>query len=171
MRREFIATVGSEQRSLVVENGENGSFHVVIDGRPQEVDAAAVGAGTWSLIVDGRSYLIDLDERHSGTVVLTHTSETALLVEDALRKRLAEAVSGRNLGAGTGEVIAAPIAGRVVKLLVVPGDVVSAGQAVAVLEAMKMENEINAERGGEVQTIHVVAGDAVDTRDILVTLA
>jgi biotin carboxyl carrier protein len=170
MRREFIATVGSEQRSLIVENGENGSFHVSIDGHPLEVDAAAVGGGTWSLIIGGRSYLIDLEERHSGTVVLTHTSETSLLVEDALRKRLADAVAGRNPGAGTGEVIAAPIAGRVVKLLVAPGDAVSAGQAVAVLEAMKMENEINAERGGEVETVHVAAGDAVDTRDTLVTL-
>ncbi len=170
MRREFIATVGSEQRSLTVENGENGSYHVIIDGRAQEVDAAAVGGGTWSLLIDGRSYLIDLEERHSGTVVLTHTSETSLLVEDALRKRLAEAVSGRDPGAGTGEVLVAPIAGRVVKIMVAPGDVVEAGQAVAVLEAMKMENEINAERGGEVETVHVAAGDAVDTRDVLVTL-
>ena len=68
-------------------------------------------------------------------------------------------------------MVAAPIAGRVVKLLVGVGDDVVAGQPVAVLEAMKMENEILAERGGKVSALHVQPGVTVDTQDPMVTLA
>ncbi len=154
----------------MIENGDNGHFRVLVDGRPQLVDAARVAPGTWSLLIGNSSYIVDLDERRGRTVVLTRATETPILVEDALRKRLASAVSAAR-GGGTGEVVAAPIAGRVVKLLVAVGDQVEAGQAVAVLEAMKMENEIQAERGGKVQTLHVEPGRTVDTMDPLVTLA
>ena len=60
---------------------------------------------------------------------------------------LAAAGSGGGGGDGT---IAAPMQGTIVKILVAEGDVVEVGQAVLVLEAMKMENHINAERGGTV---------------------
>ena len=160
-----------EQRDLVIESGENGSFRVIIDGRQTLVDAVAVAPNTWSLLIDGRSYLVDIDERKRGTVILAGATEVAVEIEDAQQKRLADAVSAKSEAIGTGEVVVAPIAGRVVKLLVEAGDVVSPGQGVAVLEAMKMENEINAERGGTVETIHVLAGVSVDTLDSLVTLS
>ena len=171
MRRELVATVGKQERTLVIENGTNGHYRIVLDGRSQVVDAARVGPGTWSLLVDGRSYIVDLDERRGRTVVLTRATETPVKVEDALHKRLANAVGVGRAGAGSGEVVAAPIAGRVVKLLVGVGDDVVAGQPVAVLEAMKMENEILAERGGKVSALHVQPGVTVDTQDPMVTLA
>jgi biotin carboxyl carrier protein len=91
-----------------------------------------------------------------------------LQVEDALRKRLASAAGTR--GAARGEAIRAPIAGKVVKVLVAVGDAVAPGAAVIVLEAMKMENELAAERGGTVSAIHRAAGQAVDTGDLLVEI-
>ena len=65
----------------------------------------------------------------------------------------------------------APIAGKVVKVLVEVGATVAAGQGVIVLEAMKMENELTAERGGTVAKIHKAAGEPVDSGELLVTLA
>ncbi|HEX7843343.1 MAG TPA: biotin/lipoyl-containing protein, partial [Kofleriaceae bacterium] len=65
----------------------------------------------------------------------------------------------------------APIAGKVVKVSVAVGDHVAPGGAVIVLEAMKMENELAAERGGTVSAIHKAAGQAVDTGDLLVEIA
>ena len=56
-------------------------------------------------------------------------------------------------GAARGETIRAPIAGKVVKVLVAVGDTVAPGTAVIVLEAMKMENELVAERGGTVSAV------------------
>ncbi|HEX7704038.1 MAG TPA: biotin/lipoyl-containing protein, partial [Kofleriaceae bacterium] len=69
-----------------------------------------------------------------------------------------------------GEALRAPIAGKVVKVLVAVGDNVAPGTAVIVLEAMKMENELVSERGGTVKVVHKQAGQAVDTGDTLVEL-
>jgi biotin carboxyl carrier protein len=90
-------------------------------------------------------------------------------VEDALRKRLASAAGAR--APARGEAIRAPIAGKVVKVLVAVGDQIAPGKPVLVLEAMKMENELAAERGGAVTAIHKAAGQAVDTGDLLIEIA
>jgi acetyl-CoA/propionyl-CoA carboxylase biotin carboxyl carrier protein len=73
-------------------------------------------------------------------------------------------------GGGGNGTIAAPMQGTIVKLLVSEGDDVEAGQAVLVLEAMKMENHVNTERGGTVKEVRVQAGDTVGTGDILVVI-
>ncbi len=93
-----------------------------------------------------------------------------LQVEDARQKKLAAAAAAGRGAAVRGESIRAPIAGKVIKSLVAVGDVVAAGQAVFVLEAMKMENELVAERGGTVSAVHKLAGQAVDTGDLLVEM-
>ena len=60
--------------------------------------------------------------------------------------------------------------GTIVKVLVAVGDDVEAGQSVCVLEAMKMENNINAEKSGTVAEIKVSAGDTVGAGDIVVVI-
>jgi len=57
--------------------------------------------------------------------------------------------------------------GRVVVIMVEEGDTVAAGQGLVVLEAMKMENEIQAESAGIVRRVHVTAGQAVEGGDLL----
>jgi acetyl-CoA/propionyl-CoA carboxylase biotin carboxyl carrier protein len=73
-------------------------------------------------------------------------------------------------GGPSNGTIVAPMQGTIVKVLVNEGDEVKAGQAVLVLEAMKMENHINADRGGTVREIRVTAGDTVGTGDVLVVI-
>jgi acetyl-CoA/propionyl-CoA carboxylase biotin carboxyl carrier protein len=77
------------------------------------------------------------------------------------------AASGGGAGSGT---IAAPMQGTIVKVLVSEGDAVEAGQAVLVLEAMKMENTINAETEGTVREVRVTEGDTVGTGDVLIVI-
>jgi biotin carboxyl carrier protein len=60
--------------------------------------------------------------------------------------------------------------GTIVKVLVAVGDTVDAGQSVLVLEAMKMENHINAEKSGTVQEVRVAEGDTVGTGDVLLVI-
>ncbi len=67
--------------------------------------------------------------------------------------------------------ITAALAGTVFKVLVKPGDVVSAGEPVAVLEAMKMENEVTAPSAGTVDAVFVREGDAVEMGDALLSVA
>jgi acetyl-CoA/propionyl-CoA carboxylase biotin carboxyl carrier protein len=85
------------------------------------------------------------------------------------RRRRPTPVTSAGGGAGNG-TIAAPMQGTIVKVLVALGDEVSPGQAVLVLEAMKMENHINAETGGTVREVRVSAGDTVGTGDVLIVI-
>ena len=169
MKRELIVTAEGRDRAVLVDGpGPDGKFRIVVDGVEQVVDARALRPGTWSLVIAGASYLVDLDHRRTGIAASVGDSEAMLQVEDALHKRLASAAGPR--GAARGEALRAPIAGKVVKVLVAVGDQVVAGTAVIVLEAMKMENELAAERGGTVSAIHKAAGQAVDTGDLLVEI-
>jgi acetyl-CoA/propionyl-CoA carboxylase biotin carboxyl carrier protein len=77
--------------------------------------------------------------------------------------------SGAGGGAGSGQV-AVPMQGTVVKILVELGQAVEAGQAVCVLEAMKMENNITTEMAGTVQEIKVGPGDSVGAGDVVVVV-
>jgi biotin carboxyl carrier protein len=169
VKRELIVTADGRERTVVVDGpGPDGRFRVVIDGAEHEVDAVALRPGTWSLIIGGRSFMVDLDRRRGGIAASVGAGEVMLGVEDALRKRLASAAGAR--APARGESIRAPIAGKVVKVVVAVGDQVAPGGPVIVLEAMKMENELAAERGGTVSAIHRAAGQAVDTGDLLVEL-
>ncbi len=77
--------------------------------------------------------------------------------------------SAGGAGAGGGTV-SAPMQGTIVKVLVGQGDAVEPGQSLLVLEAMKMENHINAEQGGTVKELRVAAGDTVGTGDVLIVI-
>ena len=172
-RRELSATIDGRDVDVALEQGADGRWQVTIDGgAPILVDAHEIRRGTWSLVTaGGRALVVDVDRRSRETALLVGGEEVAVAMVDARQRRLAQAVA-RAGGAGTrGEVVHAPIAGKLVKLLVAAGDEVAAGQGVAVLEAMKMENEIRADRGGVVATIHVQPGQSVDTQEPLITLS
>lgn len=117
--------------------------------------AAASGPATYDVKVNGKSYRVEVAE--SGTVTAAEPQSRSADTSPAA-------------GGGEGDVVPAGLAGTVVKVLVQPGDRVSAGQAVLVIEAMKMETEISAPQDGEVKRIHVAAGDAVATGDPLVSI-
>jgi biotin carboxyl carrier protein len=175
MKRELVVTVGGREIEITVEppatpEAPDARWRVVVGGRELEVDARPVRPGTWSLIIDGRSHVVDLDKRAGGTAVSSQLAEAIAKIEDARTRKLARAVAHGHGGAATGEELRAPIAGKVVKLLVGEGDTVAAGQGVIVLEAMKMENELAAERGGKVAKVHKPAGSPVESGELLVTL-
>ncbi len=88
----------------------------------------------------------------------------------AKAKKPARAAGGSGAGvAGTGSV-EVPMQGTIVKVLVEIGQAVEVGQAVVVLEAMKMENQIQAEKAGTVKEIKVKAGDTVGAGDVVVII-
>ena len=88
----------------------------------------------------------------------------------AAKKPTRAAGAGAGAGAGSGNV-EVPMQGTIVKVLVEVGQSVEAGQAVVVLEAMKMENQITAEKSGTVKEIKVKAGDTVGAGDVVVIIA
>ncbi len=91
-------------------------------------------------------------------------------VTTAAEAALREALLHSGAGAASAGAVKAPMPGRVVKALVNPGDTVTAGQPVIIVEAMKMENEVAATGPGIVHRIAVSAGDTVDAGALLVEL-
>jgi acetyl-CoA/propionyl-CoA carboxylase biotin carboxyl carrier protein len=86
-------------------------------------------------------------------------------------RKPARPAGGVGAGGGTGSGdVAVPMQGTIVKVLVEVGQEVEAGQAVVILEAMKMENQIAAERSGTVTDIKVSAGDTVGSGDVVVVI-
>jgi biotin carboxyl carrier protein len=171
MRREISATVAGREVTIAIEPSADGRWRVAIGGQDARlVDAVEIRPGTWSLLCEGLSLVVGVDRRSPGPAVLFAGGEANLELVDARRRRLAQSVAQAGRGAQHGEVVRAPIAGRVVKLLVAAGDQVAADQGVAVLEAMKMENEIKAARGGVVEQVHVKPGQSVETQEPLLTL-
>ena len=87
------------------------------------------------------------------------------------KKKAARSASAAGGGAGGGSgKIAVPMQGTIVKVLVEVGQAVEAGQSVVVLEAMKMENQIEADKSGTVKAINVKPGDTVGAGDVVVVI-
>jgi len=87
----------------------------------------------------------------------------------ASRPRRSGGSGGAGAGGGSGAV-AVPMQGTIVKILVEVGQEVEAGATVCVLEAMKMENNITAEKAGTVKEIKVAPGDSVGSGDVVVVI-
>jgi acetyl-CoA/propionyl-CoA carboxylase biotin carboxyl carrier protein len=86
-------------------------------------------------------------------------------------RRTAPRTSKRVNAAASGNDAVSPMHGVVIEVKVVKGDAVTEGQVLAVVEAMKMMNEIRAHRAGTVETIHAAAGTTVEAGTPLVTIA
>jgi biotin carboxyl carrier protein len=179
MPHELFVHIGArseDERQVTVEpiGGAAGRWRVTIGGEERIVDARRVEGGPWSLIIDGRGYTVDLDPAKDGDVLVEVGGRQATVkLLDARRKLLMQAQKAalKARGSQTGPLaVRAPMPGKVVKVLVKVGDKVAAGQGVAVVEAMKMENELRAPREGTVATIHVSEGQAVEPQEPLVTL-
>ena len=87
----------------------------------------------------------------------------------AQKTRSASRGASQSAGAASG-TITAPMQGTVIKLLVTEGQTVAQGDAVLVLEAMKMENQIQADKAGKVSKINCKAGDTVGSGDVLLVI-
>jgi acetyl-CoA/propionyl-CoA carboxylase biotin carboxyl carrier protein len=109
--------------------------------------------------VDGRRFAVKLWVPDLGTV--------AGLRMPVRGKRAASGSAAG--GTGSGEVIV-PMQGTIVKVLVAVGDKVEVGQTICLLEAMKMENAINAERAGVIKEVRATAGDSVGAGDIVAVI-
>ena len=146
---------------------DGGAFRVLIDGVPASVDARPTDLGLSLVFDDGRSVDVALTGRPGGEwfVQLPHADVTVSV--DARRYQRGETGAAARSGL---QRITAPMPGRVVRLLVKPGDAVAHRQGVVVVEAMKMENELGAPRAGRVKEVAVTEGQSVEAGRLLVVI-
>jgi len=121
----------------------------------------------YSVLLDGRSYDARIEEAPEGLVVVIAGHRFEIGVRDP--RRLSRKHAG--LGQEGRQNVTAPMPGKVVRVLVSPGDEVAAGQGLLVVEAMKMQNELKALRRGRVETIAAREGATVTAGEVLATIA
>jgi biotin carboxyl carrier protein len=129
----------------------------------RKADIVEAEPGIYSILWEGNSFDVRLEQAHYGTFA-QHRSTRVLIEKPAHGRSAAK-------GGATGPLpLKAPMPGRVVRLLVAEGDSVEKGQGVAVLEAMKMQNEITAPRAGVVRRLTAQEGKVVAAGEIFCVL-
>jgi biotin carboxyl carrier protein len=170
----FEIEVNGRPRTVKIER-MGSRYRIESEGRVDVVDVARVDRTTISMILDA-------DRRSSHEATLLDGREPGevevYLRAGVVRTRVAGApgqtrwsAGGRALGAGGGpERVTAPMPGKIVKVLVAPGDAVAERQGLVVIEAMKMQNELRASRAGQVKDVLVAEGDLVESGRLLAVL-
>jgi acetyl-CoA/propionyl-CoA carboxylase biotin carboxyl carrier protein len=143
-----------------------------------EVDAATFTRPDTALSVpppedagplEERTVPVEVDGRRFSVKVWLPPAGAASRAKSGPSKPRPAVAHGGGSGVASG-TITAPMQGTIVKVLVEAGAAVEVGQAILVLEAMKMENQINAEVSGTVKEIRVAAGDSVGAGDVLAVI-
>lgn len=168
----FEIEIDGRARAVSVERTGEGRYRVVVDGRAHVVDAARAGEFGLSLLLDEAGVSRDVQVApvgRSGELLAVLDGRTVPVTVNGRRSRRRSGDAGAS-AAGEAPVVA-PMPGRVVRLLVSPGDAVAARQPVIVVEAMKMENELRSPKAGTVKDVAVQAGASVEAGRVLVTIA
>lgn len=120
----------------------------------------------YTITVNGNVYDVTVEEGASTGAPVSQTAPKAVTPKAAVPKAEAPKVSGT---AGSIKVNA-PMPGKIVAVKANPGDKVSRGQVILVLEAMKMENDIVAPEDGTVASVNVAVGSSVESGETIATL-
>ncbi len=158
----FDVRVDGRPVPLRLEGGEAGAW--MVNGRA--VSAIEVEPGIYSILLDGRSVEARIERRRDALVV--HIGPRRLVVEVSDPRRRARGRSGLR---GEGRLsIAAPMPGKVVRVLVAEGDTVTAGQGLIVVEAIKMHNEMKAPQPGRIAALPAREGATVAAGEVLAVI-
>ena len=182
----YIASIHDD--TLTVEVGANDQLRqIVLDGTTWEIDwrqiaplaADAQGhvaqGGRYTLLMQGRSYeifarrLATLDEQEGTTYeILLAGQRFEVHVEDERERTLLGSLKGAR---EVGEIkVRAPMPGLVLAIPKAAGETVERGETVAVLEAMKMENDLATPHGGTIKEVLVSKGQTVNQNDVLLII-
>jgi biotin carboxyl carrier protein len=168
----FEIEVNGRMRRLSVERPGPGRYHVTVDGVVHEVDASRAGEYGLSLLLDGDSgtsrEVQIAPAGANGVLLVGLDGRTAAVTVNAGRTRR-RGPDGVPHADGDQDIVA-PMPGRVVRILVASGDEVAARQAVIVVEAMKMENELRSPKAGRVKHVAVTPGTSVDGGRLLMVI-
>jgi biotin carboxyl carrier protein len=134
------------------------------------VNAARIDAHTLSLLIGSASHEVTITPGVASGQLMVRVGTTPIAVSFDGRRRSGRKEDGGGATSGPQRVVA-PMPGKILRVLVKPGDPVRARQALVVIEAMKMENELRAARDGTVAEVQVTDAMSVDAGTVLVVIA
>ena len=131
------------------------TYKLKINGNAYEVAINSIEGNIADVTVNGASYQVEMENAPAAAVAAPAVQAPAAQAAAATAAPAAQPASG------AGTKVTSPLPGVIIEVSVKVGDAVKAGQKVAVIEAMKMENEISATKDGTISAIHVSKGDSV----------
>jgi biotin carboxyl carrier protein len=142
------------------------TYRFKINGNEYNVAINSVEGTNASVTVNGTDYQVELENAPAAPVQAAPATPAAA----APAQSVPAPAAPKPAASGAGKAVTSPLPGVIIAIKVNVGDSVKAGQEVAVLEAMKMENSIEAEHDGTVTAIHVAKGDSVLEGAAVVTI-
>lgn len=158
--------IDGRMRVVKITRGTSG-YQFSLDGNGVAADVVQAGAGVFSVLFDGKSYEARLAPDGNGARVVVDGNEFLAELEDPRKWKRGSGAAG----AHGRQNIAAPMPGRVIRVLVKEGEKVALGQGVLIVEAMKMQNEIKSPKEGTIERIHVREGVPVNSGQVLMVIA
>ena len=139
-------------------------YKIKTNGVEYEVHIQKVEGRTAQLTVNGVDFEVEVEGIKVNPTRMSNAPVKVTIPSDTpvVKPRTSQAASAYELKS--------PLPGAILEMCVAEGETVKEGQVVLVLEAMKMENNIQAERGGIVEKIHRTKGDAVLEGDVILTI-
>ena len=142
-------------------------YKLKINGNEYNVVINSVSGNTADVTVNGTPYQVNIENN----TVPVQTVQPAMPIQQAPAPAApAQAAAQTAKPSGAGKQVTSPLPGVIISVKVNVGDAVKAGQVVAVLEAMKMENDILAENDGTVTAVNVAKGDSVLEGAAIITI-
>lgn len=168
--RERVVLLGSERHEVVIEDIEGG-FAVVIDGQSWPIESDWVpGQPVWTGTVGGATVAVQVRPILNG-MALSHAGASAEVRVYTRREAELAALMPERLEADTGKQLLCPMPGLVKAISVTQGQEVKAGEPLCIVEAMKMENVLRAERDGTIAKIHAKEGDSLAVDAVILEFA
>jgi 3-methylcrotonyl-CoA carboxylase alpha subunit len=158
-----LAFVDDDSRIELVAHGHGGDYRIELDGGSHEISGARLADGALSARIDGEMRRFLADAQGDGVRVHDGRQRLRLRALEVYRRQ-GEAADGAD------HRIRAPMPGRVVLVQAKPGDAVTTGDVVLVIEAMKMELALKAPRDGVVAEVRATQGEFVEADAVLATL-
>jgi propionyl-CoA carboxylase alpha chain len=172
-RKDWVVTIGDEQRAVST-NYSPGALDLTLTADGRELALRQIdwrpGSAVFRGVLDAKPFSLEARPAAEGFVVRHRAATARVLVLTPLSAELHERLPKR-APADTSKLIVSPMPGLVVSLDVKEGQQVREGETVAIIEAMKMQNIIKAERDGVVKLVGPKAGDSVAADEVLVEFA
>jgi propionyl-CoA carboxylase alpha chain len=172
-RDEWVILLGSERRPVrLSEAGGSLTVELLSEGRTLRLDRLdwRPGRPQFRAAFDGRTFSLSVKPTADGYVIRHRAAQVRTRVLTPLASDLASRLPER-APPDTSRQVVSPMPGLVISIEVAPGQEVRSGETLAVIEAMKMQNILRAERDGVVKTVGPKAGDSVAADEVLIEFA
>ena len=165
---KFQAIIDEKIINISIE-GTSPNFEIICDNKSIEIDCQPLSSHSYSLILNGKSHFLSIHSHPQGYEVTIDQQTNIVTIKNEQQLLLEKFGFSSSEKIQTGEIIA-QIPGLISQIFVSVGDTINEGDKLFILEAMKMENEIDSPLSGTVKNISVKSGIAVEKGTLIMEI-